>query len=91
MCKVSIVCKRAHVIVLKRTLIDLVDMYGYGVWYPKTEGFDLVGYTNADYVGCKAERKRTSGHCQFIGHSLVSRYSKKQACVSLSTVEVEYI
>lgn len=39
------------------------DTCGYGLWCPNTEVFDLVGYRNANYVGCKAERKSTSGHC----------------------------
>ena len=35
--------------------------------------------------------KSTSGTCHFLGHSLVSWFSKKQNSVALSTTEVEYI
>ena len=37
------------------------------------------------------ERKSTSGGCQFLGRSLVSWSSKKQNCVSLSSIEAEYV
>jgi hypothetical protein len=48
-------------------------------------------HTDADYAGCKIDRKSTSGTCQFLGRSLVSWASKKQNSVALSTAEVEYI
>ena len=53
--------------------------------------FELVGYSNSDYVGCKVERKITSDICQLLGRSLVSWLSKKQNSVAISTVEAEYI
>src|SRR6185437_13421010 len=53
--------------------------------------FDLVGFSDSDYAGCKVDRKSTSGGCQFLGRSLVSWSSKKQNSVALSTAEVEYI
>jgi hypothetical protein len=62
---------------------------GFGT--PKGSTFDLIGYSDADYVGCKIDRKSTSGTCQFLGRSLVSWASKKQNSVSLSTAEAEYI
>ena len=39
---------------------------------PKDTGFDLVGYTYSDFVGCKIDRKSTSGSFQFLGRRLVS-------------------
>nr|KAJ0203047.1 hypothetical protein LSAT_V11C500252350 [Lactuca sativa] len=41
--------------------------------------------------GCGLDRKSTTGGCQFLDEKLVSWQSKKQTCVSLSTVEAEYI
>jgi hypothetical protein len=63
----------------------------FGLWYPKGSTFDLIGYFDADYAGCKIDRKSTSGTCQFLGRSLVSWASKKQNSVALSTAEAEYI
>jgi hypothetical protein len=42
-------------------------------------------------VGCKVERKSTSGTRQLFGRSLVSWSSKKQNSVAFSTSEAEYI
>ena len=50
-----------------------------------------MGYSDSDFVGCKLDRKSTSGTCHLLGHGLVSWNSKKQACVILSTTEAEYI
>jgi hypothetical protein len=62
-----------------------------GLWYPKGSYFELLGYSDADYAGCKVDRKSTSGTCQFFGRSLVSWSSKKQNSGALSTAEVEYV
>jgi hypothetical protein len=63
----------------------------FGLWYPKGSTFDLIWYSDVDNVGCKIDRKSTSGTCQFLGRSLVYWASKKQNFVALSTVEAEYI
>ena len=62
-----------------------------GLWYPKGIGFEAVGYSDADFAGCRVDRKSTSGSCQFLGQRLVSWYSKKQQSVLTSTAEAEYI
>jgi hypothetical protein len=62
-----------------------------GLWYPKGAKFELIGYSDSDYVGCKVERKSTSDTCQLLERSLVSWSSKKQNSVALSTAKAEYI
>nr|GFB13633.1 retrovirus-related Pol polyprotein from transposon TNT 1-94 [Tanacetum cinerariifolium] len=54
-------------------------------------GFELTGFSDADYAGCKDTFKSTSGGAQFLGKKLVSWSSKKQDCTTLSTVEAEYV
>nr|GEW41220.1 retrovirus-related Pol polyprotein from transposon TNT 1-94 [Tanacetum cinerariifolium] len=54
-------------------------------------GFELTGFSNADYAGCKDSFKSTSGGAQFLGEKLVSWSSKKQDCTALSTAEAEYV
>jgi hypothetical protein len=83
--------KEAHLTVVKRILRYLVYTPKFGLWYPRGSTFDLIGYSDADWAGCKINRKSTSGTCQFLGRSLVSWASKKKNSVALSTVEAEYI
>jgi hypothetical protein len=83
--------KEAHLTTVKRILRYLVYTPKFGLWYPWGSTFDLIGYSDADWAGCKINRKSTSGTCQFLGRSLVSWASKKQNSVALSTAEAEYI
>ena len=83
--------KESHMIAIKRIFRYLKGTPSLGLWYPKDTGFNLVGYSDADYAGCRVDRKSTSGSCQFLGSRLVSWYSKKQQSVSTSTTEAEYI
>jgi hypothetical protein len=83
--------KECHLVAVKRILQYLVATPCFGIWYPKGSTFDLIGYADSDYVGCKVDMKSTSGTCQFLGRSLVSWSSKKQTSVALSTVEAEYV
>nr|GFA55513.1 putative ribonuclease H-like domain-containing protein [Tanacetum cinerariifolium] len=62
-----------------------------GIWYPKDSPFDLVAYTDSDYVGASLDRKSTTEGCQFFGCRLISWQCKKQTMVVISTTEVEYV
>jgi hypothetical protein len=75
--------KEVHLRAVKRILRYLVYTPKFGLWYPRGSTFDLIGYSDADWVGCKIARKGTSGTCQFLGRSLVSWASKKQNSVAL--------
>jgi hypothetical protein len=83
--------KEIHLRSVKRIMRYLVYTPKFGLWYPKGSTFDLIRYSDADYVGCKIDRKSTSGTCLFLGRSLVSWALKKQNSVALSTTEAEYI
>jgi hypothetical protein len=83
--------KKVYLRAVKRIMRYLVYTPKFGLWYPKGSTFDLIGYSDTDYAGCKIDRKSTSWTCQFLGRSLVSWASKKQNFVALSTAEAEYI
>lgn len=51
----------------------------------------IIGYTDADWAGDKYDRKSTSGYVFKVFGNTVSWLSKKQATVSLSSTEAEYI
>ena len=59
--------KESHLIAVKRIFRYLKGTPILGIWYPKNTGFDLTGYTDSDYAGCRIDRKSTSGSCQFLG------------------------
>jgi hypothetical protein len=83
--------KNCHLRAVKRIMRYLVLTPNLRLWYTKGSHFELLGYSGADYTGCKVDRKRTSDTCRFLGRSLVSWSSKKQNSVALSTAEVEYV
>ena len=76
--------KETHLIAVKRILRYLKHTPSIGLWYPKGARFELIGYSDSDYAGCKVDRKSTSGGCHLLGRSLVSWSSKKQNSVALS-------
>jgi transposase InsO family protein len=57
--------KESHLVAVKRILRYLIGSFDYGLWYPRSASFDLLEYSDADYAGCRIERKSTSGHCHF--------------------------
>ena len=83
--------KESHLVAVKRVFRYLQGSRDYGLFFPKNSTLDLIAYSDADFARCKTDRKSTSGTCQFLGHSLVSWFSKKQNSVALSTTEAEYI
>jgi len=83
--------REPHLIAVKRIFKYLKGTTDLGLWYPRESDFKLIGYSDADFAGCKIDRKSTSGSCQFLGGRLVSWFSKKQKSISTSTAEVEYL
>jgi len=51
----------------------------------------LMGWTDADFAGCKDTRKSRGGFVYCLHGSAVSWCSKLQTCVALSTAESEYM
>nr|GEU28968.1 ribonuclease H-like domain-containing protein [Tanacetum cinerariifolium] len=62
-----------------------------GLWFPRDFPFELVAYTDSDYVRASLDRKSTTGGCQFLGSILILWQRKKQTVVATSTTEVEYV
>nr|KYP59832.1 Retrovirus-related Pol polyprotein from transposon TNT 1-94 [Cajanus cajan] len=83
--------KDSHMTAIKKILKYLRRTIDVGLWFPKGVSLSLIGYYDFDYVGCRLDRKNPSGIFLLLGSALVSWYSKKQACIALSTTEVEYI
>ena len=52
--------KESHLIAIKRIFRYLKGTQNLGLWYPKDTCFNLVGYSDANYAGCRVDRKSTS-------------------------------
>lgn len=83
--------KESHLHPVKRIFRYLKGTIYLGLFYPKDMTFHLTSYSDADFGGCKLDRKSTSGICHFLGKSLVPWSNKKQNSVALSTAEAEYV
>ncbi|GJY09196.1 hypothetical protein Tco_0377381 [Tanacetum coccineum] len=59
-----------HLKVVKRIFRYLRGTVNMGLWYTKDSGFELTGFSDADYAGCKDTFKSTSGGTQFLGEKL---------------------
>nr|GFA03760.1 hypothetical protein [Tanacetum cinerariifolium] len=45
-----------------------------GLWYTMDSGFELTGFLDVDYAGCKDIFRSTSGGAQFLGENLLTDY-----------------
>lgn len=64
---------------------------GTGLCYPCDDNLELTGYSDSNYIGCKLDRKSTSGTCQFLMNKLVTWFSKKQTSIATTTTGAEYM
>lgn len=81
-----------HLAAAKRVLRYLKGTMEFGVWYKKQNGrVNLQGWTDSDYAGDLDDRKSTSGYVFTFGSGPISWSSKKQAIVTLSTTEAEFV
>jgi hypothetical protein len=83
--------RTSHRQALKQIFRYLRHTPDFGLWYSASSSLALHGFSGADFVGCRLDRKSTSGTCQFLGSSLVSWSSHKQLSVAQSTTEAEYV
>nr|GEY76467.1 hypothetical protein [Tanacetum cinerariifolium] len=88
--------KEFYMLVLKSHAVKRIFRYlkGHlklGLWYLKESPFDLVAYSDSDYVGATQDHKSTTGGCQFLGGRLISWQCKKHTIMATSTTEAEYV
>ena len=76
---------------VKRIMRYLKGTDDFGLYYKKSENFELNAYTNVDWGGNIDEKKNTSGGVLFLGKKLVTWTSKKKICTSQSTAEAKYV
>nr|GEX82980.1 hypothetical protein [Tanacetum cinerariifolium] len=79
-----------HLKEVKRIFRYLRGTFNTGLSYTKDFGFELTGFSDADYAGCKDTFKSTSSGAQFLGEKLVSWSSKKQDSIAISCNPVQH-
>ena len=80
-----------HFSAAKRVLRYLQGTTGFGIFYQRKGKEELVGFTDSDYAGCVDDRKSTSGYVFILSGAAVAWCSRKQAIVTLSTTEAEFV
>jgi hypothetical protein len=83
--------KESHLTAVKRIIRYVNDTLIYGIWYSRETNLIVSGYSDANWAENPDDRKSTSSGCFYVGNNLVAWMSKKQASISLSTAEAEYI
>jgi hypothetical protein len=80
-----------HFKAAKRILRYIKGTIDFGLLYPSSNEFKLVGYSDSDWGGDVDDRKSTTGFVFYLGISAFTWSSKKQQIVTLSTREAEYV
>nr|ABA98303.2 retrotransposon protein, putative, unclassified [Oryza sativa Japonica Group] len=83
--------RASHRQAVKRIMRYLNHTLEFVIWYSTSSSICLSGYSDADFGGCRIDRKSTSGTCHFLGTSLIAWSSRKQSSVAQSTAESEYV
>ncbi|GJT76414.1 reverse transcriptase domain-containing protein [Tanacetum coccineum] len=79
-----------HLKALQRVLRYIKLSLGQGLFFSRTNPLTLQAYCDSDWATCPASRRSVTGFGVFLGDSLISWQSKKQAVVSRSSTEAEY-
>ena len=68
----------------------MYDTRTYGIHYAIDSELDLVGFKDSDWAGDSIDQKSTSSYVFMFGGGPIFLSIKKNASISLSSVEAEY-
>ncbi|XP_038904333.1 secreted RxLR effector protein 161-like [Benincasa hispida] len=83
--------KTSHLLNATRIIKYISGTNDYDLLFIFDTSSSLVGYCDTGCAKSFEDRKSTSKDCFFLGNNLISWFSKKRNCVSLSTAKAEYI
>jgi hypothetical protein len=63
--------RSSHRMAVQRVFRYLKHTPEFGIWYSASFSLDLVSFSDADFAGCRINRKSNSRTCHFLGSSLV--------------------
>jgi len=63
--------RASHLQAVKRIFRYLHGTQSFGIWLSASSSISLRAFSDADFGGCRIDRKSTSGTCLFLGDSLV--------------------
>lgn len=81
----------AHWSALKRILRYLRGTIDLGIKWKQVKNSLLLGYSDADYANDTETRKSTTGLCIMLNGGPIMWKSQRQAIITLSTTESEYV
>ncbi|XP_050915416.1 uncharacterized mitochondrial protein AtMg00810-like [Lathyrus oleraceus] len=82
--------RHLHLAAVRRIIRYLKGTSHRRLFFSVGISLQLSAYSDADWAGCHDTRRSVTGWCMFLGSSLISWKSKKQARVSKSSTESEY-
>ncbi|XP_059663416.1 secreted RxLR effector protein 161-like [Cornus florida] len=83
--------RSSHLQAAKRILRFVNGTLSYGLHDLVSPTLPFKTYSATDWGGSLLDKSSTLGCCYLLGSNIISRLSKNQAIVSLSTFETEYI
>ncbi|XP_015963387.1 uncharacterized mitochondrial protein AtMg00810-like [Arachis duranensis] len=80
----------AHMHAAYRVLRYLKGCPSLEIFFSSANDLKLTGFCDADWATCVDTRQSITGHCFYLGNSLISWKSKKQSTVARLSSEAEY-